>query len=263
LSSGNTPACAVNRVSAQVEGLANVDTGEADVTVSLAAVVHLGINLSTPCPSCGGKCTAPPANVGLSCARDVDCDTTPPTSGDGVCGNYDATINDGLRGGTCFGGKDAGLSCDIQGVNASFPAPGGGGSSLDCFPDPGKNVSGSGLKIRLESSTTTVQSLASNIDCGFQGVPGAEYLCPCSACDNDPRAGCSSDADCTGGGVCKHFFSNGVPLPNQCTNFDCSDLGGAQGECTTGPNDRYCDGILRADGDGFVSCLSMPTAIPG
>jgi cysteine-rich repeat protein len=262
LSSGNTPACVVNRVRREPIGTANVDTGEANVAVSLAAEVYLGIDLTTPCPSCGGTCTAPPAKVGNQCARDVDCDSAL-LSGDGVCGNYDTTPDDGLREGTCFKGTNGGQSCDVNGVSSTFPAPGGGGSSLDCFPDPGKNVSGTGLKIDLNSSTTASLSLSADIPCGFEGQPGAEYVCPCSVCDNDPLRGCSSNADCSDAGVCQDFFSNGVPLPNQCDNFDCSDLGGGQGECTTGPDGTFCDGIVRADGNGFISCLGNADCAPG
>lgn len=228
LSAGNTPACVVNRFREQPTGIVNVDTGEGDVSAKLAAIVYLGINLVTPCPYCTG----------------------------------DVTRNDGIRDGVCVQGLNAGLSCDVDGDSPSFPAPGGDGSSLDCFPDAGKNVSGTGIKITLDASTTAPQQLDANIDCGFEGIPGAEFLCPCSVCDNDPALGCNSNADCSGG-VCQDFYGNGVPLPNQCDLSDCSDVGGGQGECTTGPDGLLCDGIVRANGDGFIACLGNADCEPG
>ncbi len=229
LSAGNTPACVVSELRESPTGLVNVDTGVGDVSISLASIVHLGENLITPCPYCTG----------------------------------DIMSNDGVRDGTCVVGANAGMSCDVHGDSPTFPAPGGDGSSLDCFPDPGKNVSGTGLKLALNGSTSSVQTLTANIECGFEGIPGAEYLCPCSVCDNDAAQGCSSNADCPVGGVCEDFFGNGKPVPNECDLKDCTDLGGGEGECTTGPDSMLCDGVLRASGDGFIACLGNVDCEPG
>jgi cysteine-rich repeat protein len=227
LSAGNTPACIVSQLRTQPTGIVNIDNGEGDIQVALASIVFLGENLVTPCPYCTG----------------------------------DITAGDGVRDGVCVKGDNEGASCDVDGDSPTFPAPGGDGSSLDCFPDPGKNVSGTGLKIALDGSSITPQQLDANVKCGFEGI--AESLCPCSVCDNDGLQGCTSNADCMDGGVCEDFFKNGVPLPNTCSDDVCSDLGGNQGECDAGPSSQMCDGILRADGGGFIACLQNLDCAPG
>ena len=251
LSSGNVPACVVNRFAEDVTGTANVDNGKGKINARLASVVYLGENVLTPCPTCGGTCTAPVANVGDPCAVNSSCDTSL-GSADGVCGNYDPTVGDGLRGGICYLGVNNGLTCDIDASNESFPAPGGGGSSLDCFPDLGKNVSGTGLKIVLESTTGTSALPAAAIPCGFDSSP---VLCACGVCSGDTGVTCTSNGDCTGIGTCGKV-GNGNPKDNSCSDGVCSDLGGGEGGCLANTPDNYCDGITRADGLGFIQCGS-------
>jgi cysteine-rich repeat protein len=253
LSAGNTPACVVNRFASDVSGTANVDTGSGSITAHLRSQVFLGALLHEPCPVCGGTCTA--GNVGSTCATELDCETSP-GAGDGVCSGYDPTPNDGVRGGTCHLGRNTGLSCDIDSKNTTFPAPGGGGMSLDCFPTNGANVSGAGLKIDI-TQTTGMQSLPSNVPCGQSGSP---RLCPCGECSNDSTAPCTSNADCTAGGTCSSDLGRAVP--NQCDGETCSDIGGGNGQCTTGPNDTSCDAIVRANGEGFISCSSNADCDP-
>lgn len=261
LSAGNTPACSVNRFATDVSGTANVDLGEGEITANLAAVAYLGINLILPCPACGGTCVAPAGSVGNPCAVDLNCDTAA-GSGDGVCGNYDGAPKDGVREGTCIGGLNAGQSCDVDAYHSSFPAPGPSlaGMSLDCFPDPGKNVSGTGLKISLTQTTGTAALPPASITCGFP--PFVTYDCPCGQCSNDTSLPCSSDSQC-GAGTCVRD-GNGAPLPDQCsTTTDCIDVGGGIGECNSGPVDLLCDGIVRSSGEGFLGCLSNTDCQPG
>ena len=59
LSSGNVPACVVNRFAEDVRGTANVDTGEGVISARLASVVYLGENVLTPCSVCGGPARRP------------------------------------------------------------------------------------------------------------------------------------------------------------------------------------------------------------
>lgn len=256
LSSGNTPACVVNRFAVDVTGTANVDTGAGQISAKLASVVFLGENVLSPCPVCGGTCTAPGGKVGAPCGMDLDCDTSL-GSGDGVCGNYDPTPGDGSRGGTCFLGANVGQTCDVDVYNESFPADavpgsGGGGMSLDCYPSAGKNVSGSGLKITLDTTTGAVSLPVAAIPCGFNSAP---ELCPCGVCSGDPGTVCTSNDDCTGIGTCGKV-GNGDPRQNQCANDGiCNDIGGGQGECNQGSL-KYCDGITRADAAGFIQCNS-------
>jgi hypothetical protein len=247
LSAGNTPACVVNRFAQNLTGTANVDTGEGRVEVHLRSQVFLGESLTVPCPVCGGTCTA--GEVGDTCAVNSQCDTSL-GAGNGVCGNFDPTPNDGLRGGKCFEGRNENLDCDIDSPNTSFPAPGGGGQSLDCFPKVGLNVSGVGLQIDLVQTTGT-QSIASNVPCGQP--PSVPRICPCGQCTGDLTIPCQSNADCGASGPCE--ATAGQAFPNQCAGEACSDTGnGIDGLCTTGPDITSCDGVLRANGDGFISC---------
>ena len=268
LSSANTPACVVNRFRQDISGTVNVDTGEGESQVRLASVVYLGITVVEPCPSCGGTCTAPAGSVGRPCGVDLDCDTDI-GDGTGVCGNYDPVPDDGIRQGTCHDGINHGLSCDAGARHESFPAPGGGSQSLDCFPDTGKNVSGTGLRIDLDQGTST-KTLSVGITCGFP--PFFVDECHCGQCSGSAAIPCNNDAPCTaaGAGTCVRAGNND-PLANQCAgNGICNDVGGGEGVCDQGPTDRFCDGILRADGEGFLSCNtgqgdcdSFPNGIAG
>lgn len=252
LSSGNTPACVINRFRENVGGTVNVDTGEGSSTVRLASQVYLGVSVIEPCPSCGGKCTAPAGKVGAPCGVDLDCDTNT-GDGDGVCGNYDPVPNDGLRQGTCKSGLNNGQSCDAGARHESFPAPGGGSHSLDCFPTPGLNVSGTGLRIDLDQSTGA-QELSVGITCGFP--PFFVDECHCGQCSGASSIPCNDDAPCVaaGAGTCVRAGNND-PLANQCAgNGLCNDAGGGEGLCDQGPSDKFCDGIVRANGEGFIAC---------
>jgi cysteine-rich repeat protein len=248
LAAGNTPACVVNRFFDDISGTANVDTGEGAISANLRSVVYLGIDQLTQCPACGGTCTAPVANVGDPCSHDYVCDTSS-GSGDGVCANYDPTANDGVRGGTCYGGEDEGLTCDVGVYNTSFPAPGGGGSSLDCFPTPGLNVSGGGLKISLTQTTGTLSTTA-GIPCGFFNLP--PEICPCGVCTGDVTVTCTSNTDCTGVGTCAD--TGLVPRPNACADGICTDVGGGEGNCLADAPLKFCDGAVRGNGMGFLAC---------
>jgi hypothetical protein len=229
LSAGNTPACVVNRLAEDVSGTTNVDQGSGATTVHLRSIVYLGESLTEPCPYCAG----------------------------------DPTPNDNVQGGTCALGPNNGLACDSDGVNNSFPAPGGDGHSLDCFPAPGKNVSGAGLIINLEQSTGT-QTLTAGVLCGFP--PTINQSCHCGLCDNDQSIPCTSNGDCASPGVCARRGAFD-PSPDGCgapADAVCTDLGGGEAECQ-GPNapaDKGCDGILKASGDFFITCNSNADCSP-
>jgi cysteine-rich repeat protein len=260
LSAGNVPACVLNRFRQDITGTANVDTGQGVISASLASVVYLGDTIITPCAYCTG----------------------------------DTAFNDGQRDGTCVGGANAGQSCDAQAYNDTFPgraapATSGDGYSLDCFPPAGINVSGAGLRITLTQTTGTV-SLGTDVLCGYPtGIPPGSMMnpnpqqCQCGLCSNDPTDGsacanngdcatCTTNADCGGGsafgdtklcdgsGHCScDRRADGDPSANQCAvNGVCDDLGTGDGfgECAMGPTDHYCDGIIRANGEGFLQCNS-------
>jgi cysteine-rich repeat protein len=220
LSAGNTPACVVNRFAADISGTANVDLGAGNINVSLRSVVFLGQGLTIPCPYCEG----------------------------------DPIPADGVRGGVCRFGKDVGQSCDVDAISTTFPAPGGDGHSLDCFPDPGKNVSGTGLVIELAQTTSSV-SLFADVDCGFP--PFVKEECHCGICSGNGSFPCSSNTDCevAGFGLCQSR-GFGDPRANQCAGAGGCTLGpDGDATCDEGPEDKYCDAVVRASGEGFIQCL--------
>jgi len=190
-----------------------------------------------------------------TCFFDSDCDTSF-QAGDGACGGFDNIVNDGVKNGSCHLGRNDGAACDIDAVNQSFPAPGGGGHSLDCFPTAGKNVSGAGLIIQPQQTTGT-SMLESHIPCGF-GTP-EPFLCPCGLCSLDTTIPCNSDTDCGASGVCQKQTSF-KPLPNACDNT-CTDVGGGEGQCDS-PTDLGCDAILKANGELFIGCTSNADCDP-
>jgi hypothetical protein len=226
LSAGNTPVCIINRFAQNVSGTTNVQTGAGATLVKLRSQVYLGEALNAPCPYCNG-------------------DTTP---------------RDGQRNGTCVLGPNAGQSCDADGFNYTFPAPGGGAHSIDCFPAAGKNVSGQGLQINLDQ-TTGARSLGSNVVCGLP--PSQTLMCHCGLCSGNQAIPCSSNTECSavGAGTCERKAAFD-PSPNQC-NGACTDAGGGEGACdAAGPDDTGCDGMLRANGEFFIACTSNADCDP-
>jgi hypothetical protein len=208
-------------------------------------LVNLGAGLTTPCPLCVN-------------------DTAP---------------LDGVRTGTCEGGARDGLTCDIQGYSASFApentcrdgtalgnacttdadCPGSvcaltNGVSLDCPPDSLANISGSGLNINLEL-TTGASSLPFSNDCDS---PLGFLDCACGQCSGDGGLACRDDAECAlaGAGTCTGIGSGVSRVPNQCNDGVCTPIGGDRGTCLAGPDDKYCDGAVDADGEGFIGCTT-------
>jgi hypothetical protein len=220
LSSGNSPTCLLNQLREDLSGTIDVDQGAGEINIPLNEIVHLGMSLFQPCP---------------------------------VCEN-DPNPANGVREGVCNGGLNDGESCDAQTFNSTFPAPGGGFYSLDCFPDPGLNISGQGLKVNLPL-TTGASQLDYDLTCDFLGMS----LCPCRMCSGDTTLACSGDADCSaaGAGTCTSDGTGQLPRPNACSAGGlCLDNGNEEGECEAGPDNSFCDGIVRADGGGLIACLS-------
>jgi hypothetical protein len=219
VSAGSIPLCVLNTLSGQPGGEANVDDGSGTVDLHLAEKIHLGASRFAPCPICMG----------------------------------DPTPADGVRGGTCVGGQNDTDTCDAQAYNATFPPPTGGFYSLDCFPLEGANVTGQGLRIETELTTGHTE-LHANLPCGE--APFDQLECPCLVCSGDTTIPCNSHEECAeaGAGTCSSAGQGAQPLPNDCEDFLCSDIGNEEGECTTGPDDNWCDGIVRADGSGLIGC---------
>jgi hypothetical protein len=106
-------------------------------------------------------------------------------------------------------------------------------------------------------------SCTENADCTAASLGTCNLPPGNGKCSLASNKSCTSDADCLAvpAGTCalSTCASNGggVPtLPNGCNDGLCSDLGGEEGECTTGPDDTFCDGLLKADGGGILTCTS-------
>jgi hypothetical protein len=218
LSASNTPTCGLFRLENEITGTYNPDTGEGEQSISLRAVVHTGIALNKPCPICVG----------------------------------DPIPKDGVPGGVCDGGTRDGLDCDVQGFDATF-AP-GEGVSLDCAPAALQNITGQGLALDLDLTTGSV-SVPFSLSCDF---PLNSESCACAVCSGDASQACNSDAECaaTLTGTCTSNGGGAVRQPNACSDSTCTDIGGGRGECQAGPDVKACDGVVRANGGGYVLCSS-------
>lgn len=218
LAAGGVSTCVVNEIVQELDGVADIGNGDSTTTVSSQAKVHTGGTgtLTQPCPICTG----------------------------------DNTPNDGVRDGVCDGGDRDGLACDENGNTASF----GGGLSYDCQPDPGTNVTGTGLVLALELTTATT-ALDQSIDCGG-GLTGND--CHCRSCAADATVGCNSDQDCVDagvGGVC----GNGAEpqtQPNSCSDATCTSNGDGTGFglCLSNAPASFCEGAVQASGKGIIPC---------
>jgi hypothetical protein len=64
--------------------------------------------------------------------------------------------------------------------------------------------------------------------------------------------GCRNDAECPAGtGTCTGGGGSGVQ-DNACSDGVC----GTDGLCAAGPVDRFCDGTVHPNGEGFITCSS-------
>lgn len=216
LSASNTPTCGLFRLENDITGTFDPDSGVGEQNIQLRAVIHTGIALNKPCPICVG----------------------------------DPTPKDGIKGGVCDGGTRDGLDCDVQGFDATFAA--GEGVSLDCVPHPLQNITGQGLKLGLELTTGSV-SVPFNLSCDF---PLNSEACACAVCSLDASQGCNDDAECaaTMSGTCTSTGGGTPRQPNGCADQTCTDIGDDRGECAAGPDVKACDGVIRANGGGYVLC---------
>ncbi len=217
LAAAGVSTCVVNEIVAELDGLADIGSGDSTTVVSNAAKVHTGGDgtLQRPCPVCVG-------------------DTTP---------------NDGNRNGTCDGGDRDGQPCDENGRSESF----GGGLSYDCQPDPLTNATGTGLQLALELTSGTTE-LEQNITCG--GALGA-FDCWCRTCVNDTTIGCNSAQDCVDAGVGGTCGDAGEPqtAPNACNDATCTASGSEGfGLCLANAGDRFCEAVLQTNGKGIIPC---------
>ncbi len=204
LSAGGVPACIIDRFATDVTGTYDLATGASELHTTINALVHLGSQVSQPCPIC-------------------DCGAADP---------HTCAIG---ASGTCSGIVGS-PPCHVQG-NGPF-----GPTSNDCPPSSSLNVSGGGLIIPFEPLTTGTVSFATNQSCTGAGFTNQNCWCPNepqpSACLNGCDGGgndagpCNSNADCPGGGTCK-------PL---CRQDPAPGVNPGEGRCVIGPADQTCAG---------------------
>jgi hypothetical protein len=160
-----------------------------------------------------------------------------------TCEGDGPVLNDGVLDGTCNGGARDGLACDANGKHPTF-----GPVSYSCLPEDNQNISGSGLSITLGLTDGAV-SLPFGTTCD---APFGAYPCACAVCSGDTTLPCNLDAECAavGAGTCSSKGSGASRAPNSCSDGIC----GSDGQCAAGPDDNYCDGLIRANGLGIITC---------
>ncbi len=159
LSAANTPACVVNKLVSELEGVADGGTGVSTTLVRNTSVVHLGISQTAPCPTCDG----------------------------------DVAPNDGLLNGTCSGGARSGLSCDENAASPDF-----GPVSYDCLPSVGQNISGGGLKLRFDITSVATATLGATLLDGGNPVFCKQCSGdPAIGCNSDADCAASSAGTCS------------------------------------------------------------------
>ncbi len=286
LAAGGVAVCQVHRFAEDLAGTVDVDTGQFELTTGLRVEVYLGLNIFNPCPTCDGdtvyddgirdgtcsggysigqpcdaaginhtfplarsRCsvtgdpcgvngdcpqgTCTEGNIGLSCGHFSDCDTV-------------LNVHDGKCGETC---------------DPYSPTSPGGEYSLDCMPVPGRNISGPGSPVSY-TLTADTQTLDANLDCSF---PFLGETCHCLQCSGDATFPCSSDADCAavGAGTCIDSGLAGMATP-ACSSFAtvCTPTGDNEGECP-GASEGFCDGLVRANGEGYLRCSPGGICVAG
>jgi hypothetical protein len=149
--------------------------------------------------------------------------------------------------GTCSAGERAGQPCTVN-ATSDF-----GDVSYDCQPSNGLNISGSGWPNEI-SLTTATASVSATLACD---PPFGSENCACSVCSLDPLVPCTSDADCAAAsaGICvvDGTHPGDSRQRNSCSDATCTPAGGDEGECLA-DEDFFCDGLLRGDDSGYLSC---------
>lgn len=203
LSSGGVSSCVVNEFREAVTGTYNCESGCGESAVKLRSRVFLVLDADKPCPPCVG----------------------------------DPTPNDGVKGGTCDGGKTPGAACDVGGISDLFQDAGNaptdaGRTSNDCQP----NGSPVGiLSIDLNPLTTGTTTVTANQNCLSSAFPPGSCFCPGQVQAN----ACTPDGVCPASGLCEQSPPigrcsgqrfRGCDLTNGAT-ADCEDVFPGAGTC--------------------------------
>jgi hypothetical protein len=228
---------------------------------------NAGSNCSTN-TNCADACVGG-TNAGASCTTDATCTgscTGGGDNGDNCATNGDCSLgciggsNDGTDcttngdcTGTCAGGSDVGNACSSD-ANCSSACLGGDNDGTPCADDTPCTGGGTCSDI---GTCGTIGTCTDAGTCGGQG-----------SCTDDGTCGgqgtcgtfgtCTGTGSCSGSlGVCGKGGSSGVNRrPNNCTGDTCFPVAGQtdRGQCVGSDVERYCDGILLANGKGVMGC---------
>ncbi|TFH31540.1 MAG: hypothetical protein E4H00_03300, partial [Myxococcales bacterium] len=144
ISSGGTAVRTVTTFRQDITGTMDIVTGEHAINIVQYSKVHLGVNNTTPCPTCGGFC------AGGFLAKDVCEGTCSVTTSTQCRFDDDCPIGETCTGASpqcpgsscnlslvCNGGPNDALPCRISAQTTKF-----GTTSNECPPSPGQNISG-------------------------------------------------------------------------------------------------------------------------
>jgi hypothetical protein len=217
----------------------------------------------------GGTCTGG-ASAGLSC--DVASTNASYPAYPSATGGSGYSLDCMPSPGTNISG--AGLKIDLEqstgtetlafGLSCGGVAPDEDCACLVCSADPtvaceaDSDCSGQQGKCTLATGSSANRcDDDSDCDAADAGVCRPTIL----RCSNATSFVCATNADCDtldlgscAASTCTSRSFGNQPLPNDCVDLACGDAGGGEGECTTGPDLRYCDGMLRAEGAGIYGC---------
>lgn len=147
-----------------------------------------------------------------------------------------------------------------QSLHANLPCSGGNCFCKTCSSSPTVPCNSDSECSGGSCAVSADFLCSSNSDCENLDLGDCSGIHRCSLATS---VQCSTNADCknypSGGpcqpATCSALGGSGVPpSPNACDGGACSDTGGGEGVCTSGPDDKTCDGLVRADGRGILSC---------
>ena len=238
LSSGGISVCIVNVFSEDVVGTTDLATGDFEIRLRQDSVTHLGgggPGRNHPCPSCGGFCASSTLSLRTLCQADSDCSPGVSCVTDAICSsgpNIDKP---------CRRLPPYGNSTDL------FGAP-----SVDCPPTTGANISGPGLDILFNPSTSGSTSNPPDTNCLTFGFNTKKCILGA-----DTGKDCIVDTDCAGAAVgsCAH------QCPCPATGGLPAQPNGCNAACRGGTNDyESCTGDTDCGGGGFCqpnSCRAV------
>lgn len=274
ISAGGLSYCLVRSFTSDPTGTWNVDSGAASVSVHENEKYYLGPTLLKPCPNCSGDTTRNDGVRGGTCMGGADngqaCDANSedasypvasgggefsfdclPTAGVNVSGpgvNTDAVFVTGSSS------LPSGLDCGVGehcpcGACDHIPQTTACGSNSDCASET--HICSGSRDFSCTSNADCQNADAGSCNVGIARCSGAiEHPCATNADCSNVNLGTCNAQTCTTNG------DDSDARPNSCTGGVCSNVGGDEGECSTGPDDRYCDAFVRANGEGIFACAS-------